>query len=73
MSMQTTNMAPGHTDDHKPNPRFVNIFKRHSAARTLLPVSVAAKCKKTASFERINPNLLDRLVNTMDGLEHEKA
>ncbi len=73
MNMQTPDMAPSRTDNQAPNPRFVNIFKRHSAARTLHPVSVAAKCKKTASFECISPNLLGRLMNTLDHLEHEKA
>jgi len=71
--MQTTDMAPSHTDDPKPNPRFVNIFKRHAAASTMRPVPVAAPCMKTTTFENISPNLLDRLMNTMDSLEHEKA
>ena len=73
MSMQTTNMAPSHTDNHAPNPRTVNIFKRHAAARTMRPAPVATPCKNTASFESISPSLLDRLMSTMDGLEHKKA
>jgi len=73
MSMQTTNMAPRSTDKRTPNPRTVNIFKRHSAARKMRPAPVAAPCKKTTAFERIGPNLLDNLVNTMNSLERKKA
>jgi hypothetical protein len=73
MSMQITDMAPSRTDNHAPNPRIVNIFKRHSAARAIRPVPVVASGEKTASFELISPNLLDRLANTMDILEHKKA
>ena len=71
--MQTTDMAPSHTEDPKPNPRLVNIFKRHSAVSKMRPAPVVAPCRNTATFESISPNLLDRLMNTMDSLEHEKA